>query len=163
MKGNRPMTENYSKAVEQLQQELAACRTRIKDLEQDKRDVTLYARIHAIASEHEIGDEAEHMANCIDMDEDGVEKYCKALSYAPKKGDVTNVDLYDDPNFDQTEPEKYSRGGRSAGRNLSKADVDKYKREAEDLTVRKRSKGVQTDFETEFNTILLAHGHPACS
>ena len=162
MKGNRPMTENYSK-IEELQRELAACRTRINDLEQDKRDVTLYAKIHSIAAEHEIGDEAEHMAACIDMDDDGVEKYCKALSYAPKKGDVTNVDLYDDPNFDQTEPERYSRGGRSAGRQPTKQDVDRYQREAADLTVRKRSKGVTTDFETEFNTILLANGFPAAS
>jgi len=159
MKG-RPMTENYSK-IEELQRELAACRTRINDLEQDKRDVTLYAKIHAIAAEHEIGDEAEHMAACLDMDEDGVEKYCKALSYAPKKNEITSVDLYDDPNFD--EPERYSRGGRSAGRQPSKSDIDRYRREAGDLAVRKRQKGVETNFETEFNTILLANGYPAAS
>ena len=161
----RPMTQNYSKASESLEArfkaqaaQIEAQAKRIQDLETDKRDTERYAKIHAIAVGHEIGDEAEHLKEVLDASDVEFDRYCKALTLAPAKGDLTNVEIFDDPRLD-VETENYSRRSGSKSKAPSKDEIDRYQKQAADITARKKSKGQETSFEDEFKTIVTAAGY----
>lgn len=174
----RPMTTNYSKQSEELEARLNSYQTRfeaqevrieaqtkrIQDLETAARDTERYGKIHAIAMAHDIGDEQEVLRDVINVGDDEFDRYCKALRLAPKKGDVSQIELFDDPNLD-IETENYSRNSEAAARRTgakkvpSKDEIDRYSRQAADMTIRKRNKGVETTPDAELKTILVAAGY----
>jgi len=185
-KGRNPMaqTTNYSKTAESVSMEArlnkleadnakllkqnAAQLQRIEDMENTARDVERYAKIREIGKLHDIGDEAEVLQDCITASEEDFEKYCKILRRSAPKGDATNVEIYDDNSFDPEanvvmtagQTQNYSR--RAGGRKVpSQDEITRYSRQAGDIASRKRFKKIETSYEKELETILVAHGYDA--
>ena len=164
----RSTMQKYSKGsddglagvVARQAEQLKRATTRIDELERDKRDVECYSKIREIAAVHNIGDVKEHVAAIIDADDEQVERYCRALTLAPKHDDVTNVELFNDPELDQ-DRERYSRGGTGNGSRVTESQITKYKRQAEDIAIAKnhKQKG-STTFAAEFEAICKANGVP---
>lgn len=163
----KPMTTNYSKNSEALEarliaqdKQLAAAMKRIADLEQTARDTERYAKIHAIAAAHDIGDEEEVLKEVLDASDAEFDRYCKILTKAAPKGDATMVELYDDPRLNP-ETENYDRrSGAKNGKSVTKDDIDHYTRLATKEVLAKRKRGVETTVDEEMKLIFEANGLP---
>lgn len=157
------LLERQSRQLEAQTKQIAAQAKRIEDLELDKRDVERYARIHQIAETHDIGDEKEVMSDIINVSDEEFDRYCRVLQKSPKRGDLTNVEIFDDPRLDPS-TDNYSRSGSPAGRrgkSPSQDEVAKYSRQAADSVARKKARGDKdADFDKEFNNLLVAAGYP---
>lgn len=130
---------------------------RIKMLEvtcaAERRDVERYRRLGELSHEYTF-DPNEELQTCRDMTDAQFERHCSAtVTKYSRRGDITNVDLFEDPNF---EPDRYSRGGLSR---VSPDQVERYSRQAALAAAQKNAmKRGSTTFEQEFDAICQKHG-----
>lgn len=168
-KGRQSVTTNYSKgsaADDGLANVVASQAERIKALEkqmqdqsdaiaQERSDAMKYSRLVDLSREYAF-DPREEMELVADMSEDQFERFAtKGITKYARRDSLENVELFDDQTV---EVERYSRGGASP--RVSADQIKKYQRQAEDVCLRKISKGEKPDFNEEFAAICKTNGVP---
>jgi hypothetical protein len=166
-KGRQTMTTNYSKAAGNgLADVVASQAERIKALEkqmqdqsaaidQERSDAMKYSRLAELSREYAF-DPREEMELVADMNADQFERFItKGITKYARRDSLENLEVFDDPTV---EVERYSRGGASP--RVSADQIKKYQRQAEDVYLKKISKGEKPDFNEEFTTICKANGVP---
>jgi hypothetical protein len=155
--GRRGATK-YSRTVDDgLAGIISRQAARIKMLEvtsaADRRDVERYRRLGSLSHEYAF-DPNEELQTCRDMTDVQFERHCAAtVTKYSRRGDITNVELFEDPGF---EPDRYSRGGLSR---VSPDQVERYSRQAALAAAQKNAmKRGSTTFEQEFDAICHKHG-----
>jgi hypothetical protein len=115
--------------------------------------VDRYRRLGDLSHEY-VFDPNEELQTCRDMTDVQFERHCAAtVSKYSRRGDITNVELFEDPGF---EPDRYSRGGLSR---VSPDQVERYSRQAALAAAQKNAmKRGSTTFEQEFDAICQKHG-----
>jgi len=166
MKGQPPMTDNYSKQFEDTAAQLKAATDRIEaqqklidQLMQDKQDTERYSRVKSIIANRELPEgqaDKDILADAFQMGEAEFDRYCKSLNWLPVKADVVETVFYDDPDLDR---EQYSRRNGTAAKH-SKEDIDRYSRQAADQVVRQRNKGIETTYDEQWAIVAKAAGIP---
>ena len=119
----------------------------------DRRDVARYRRLGELSREY-VFDPDEELQTCREMTDMQFERHCGAtVTKYSRRGDITNVELFEDPGF---EPDRYSRGGLSR---VSPDQVERYSRQAALAAAQKNAmKKGSTTFEQEFDAICQKHG-----
>lgn len=153
--GLASVVASQAEQIKTLQQQMA---DQAAAIQQERTDAARYSRLMELSREYAF-DPKEEMETVIDMTDDQFERHTsKTVAKYSKRGDVENVELFDDPSVAVDDVAQYSR--RGAASKVTAEQVKRCQRKAEDICTKKIQKGEKPDFETEFAAVCKADGIP---